>query len=195
MKEALGEKNIPFAIDPGAGVFYGPKIDVKLKDALGRLWQGPTVQVDFNLPERFDLSYIGEDNSKARPVMIHRAILGSIERFMGALIENYAGKFPFWLSPLQVSILNITQEVKDYALKIEEALRTQGLRAESDLKDETLQKKIREKELLKVPYMVIVGKKEKEAGKVSLRARGMKDLGVMGIEELVEKLKKEEGLK
>ncbi|MBU2044230.1 MAG: threonine--tRNA ligase [Candidatus Omnitrophica bacterium] len=194
LKEALEEKNIPFAVDPGAGVFYGPKIDVKLKDALGRLWQGPTVQVDFNLPQRFDLSYIDEDSSKQRPVMIHRAILGSIERFLGALIENYAGKFPLWLSPVQISILNVTKESKDYALKIEEVLKTKGLRVEADTKDETLQKKIREKELLKVPYMAIVGKIEQESGKISLRARGMKNLGTMEIEQLVEKLKQEEGL-
>lgn len=194
LEAALGEKNIPFEIDAGAGVFYGPKIDVKLKDALGRLWQGPTVQVDFNLPQRFDLSYISGDNSKVRPVMIHRAVLGSIERFLGALIEHYAGKFPLWLAPIQVSVLNVTKEAKDYALKIEQILKDKGLRVEADTKDETLQKKIREKELLKVPYMVIVGNKEKESGGISLRARGMKNLGNMEMDEFLNLLKKEEAL-
>jgi len=194
LQAALKEKGISFEIDAGAGVFYGPKIDVKLKDALGRLWQGPTVQVDFNLPERFDLSYIAEDNSKKRPVMIHRAVLGSIERFLGALIEHYSGKFPLWLAPVQVSVLNVTKEARDYALKIEQILKDKGLRAEADTKDETLQKKIREKELLKVPYMVIVGNKEKESGGISLRARGMKNLGNMELEEFLNILKKEGAL-
>ncbi|MCF7908394.1 MAG: threonine--tRNA ligase [Candidatus Omnitrophica bacterium] len=194
LQEALTEKKVPFEIDPGAGVFYGPKIDVKLKDALGRLWQGPTVQVDFNLPERFDLSYIGEDSSKERPVMIHRAILGSIERFLGAVIENCAGKFPLWLAPVQVSVLNVTQEARDYALELEARLKAEGFRVEADIKDETLQKKIREKELLKVPYMVIVGNKEKESKNISLRGRGMKNLGSMEIVDFLNILKKEEAL-
>jgi len=192
LKEALDERNIPFEIDPGAGVFYGPKIDVQLKDALGRFWQGPTVQVDFNLPERFDLTYVAEDNSPSRPVMVHRAILGSIERFFGALIEHYAGRFPLWLAPLQVSVLGITTDVGDYALKIKEDLEEQGFRVEADIRGETLQKKIREKELLKIPYMVIVGKKEKEKNEISLRARGMKNMGNMKLSEFMNLLKKEE---
>ncbi len=192
---ALKERNIPFAIDPGAGVFYGPKIDVKLKDALGRLWQGPTVQVDFNLPERFDITYTSEDGSKQRPVMVHRAILGSIERFFGALIENYAGAFPLWLAPVQVSVISITKENKAYAEKIKEALGDEDFRVELDIRDETLQRKIREKELLKVPYMVILGKKEQEESKVSLRARGMNNLGVMSLEDLITKLKEEANLR
>jgi len=192
LKEALVERNISFEIDPGAGVFYGPKIDVQLKDALGRFWQGPTVQVDFNLPERFDLTYMTEDNSSSRPVMVHRAILGSIERFLGALIEHYAGKFPLWLAPLQVSVLAITADVGDYALKIKEDLESRGFRVEADTRGETLQKKIREKELLKIPYMAIVGKKEKEKNEISLRARGMKNIGSMELSQFVELLKKEE---
>jgi len=195
LQEALADKKISFEIDPGAGVFYGPKIDVKLKDALGRFWQGPTVQIDFNLPERFDLSYIGEDNSKKRPVMIHRAILGSIERFLGAVIENYAGKFPLWLSPVQVAVLNVTKDSADFALKIEEVLKSNGFRVKADTRDETLQKKIREKEILKIPYMVIVGAKEKTSGSISVRARGMNNLGTMELEEFLTILKKEEGLK
>ncbi len=194
LQQALSEKNIPFEIDPGAGVFYGPKIDIKLKDALGRLWQGPTVQVDFNLPQRFDLSYIGQDGSKQRPVMVHRAILGSIERFLGALIEHYAGKFPLWLAPVQISVLNVTREAKDYALKVKADLAKAGFRVEADTRDETLQRKIREKELLKIPYMVILGKKEMADKKVSLRKQGMKDFGGMSFKELVDILKKEVGL-
>ena len=192
LKEALVERNISFEIDPGAGVFYGPKIDIQLKDVLGRFWQGPTVQVDFNLPERFDLTYVAENNSPSRPVMVHRAILGSIERFFGALIEHYAGKFPLWLAPLQISILGITTDVEDYALKIKDDLQAQGFRVEADIRGETLQKKIREKELLKIPYMVIVGKKEKEKNEISLRARGMKNIGNMKLSEFVDLLKKEE---
>jgi threonyl-tRNA synthetase len=195
LQEALKEKNIPFEIDSGAGVFYGPKIDVKLKDALGRYWQGPTVQVDFNLPERFDLSYMEQDNSKQRPVMIHRAILGSIERFFGALIEHYAGKFPLWLAPVQVSVLSLTRDTQAYAIQIKELLEKEGFRTEADIRDETLQKKIREKELLKVPYMVIVGKREQEKGTISLRARGMKNLGTREPKELIDQLKKEADLR
>ena len=191
LRQALNDRSIAFEIDPGAGVFYGPKIDVKLKDALGRLWQGPTVQVDFNLPERFKLSYIAQDGSKQQPVMVHRAILGSIERFLGALIEHYAGKFPLWLAPVQVSVLNVTAEAKDYALKVKDDLVNQGFRAEADTRDETLQRKIREKELLKVPYMVIVGKKEQAEEKVSLRQQGAKDLGSMDFKDLINILKKE----
>jgi threonyl-tRNA synthetase len=191
LQEALKGKNIAFEVDPGAGVFYGPKIDVKLKDALGRLWQGPTVQVDFNLPQRFNLSYIAQDGSKQQPVMVHRAILGSIERFLGALIEHYAGKFPLWLAPVQISVLNVTGDAKEYALKVKDDLVSQGFRVEADTRDETLQRKIREKELLKVPYMVIVGKKEQAEGKVSLRQQGGKDLGSMDFKDLINILKKE----
>lgn len=194
LQEALRAKDVAFEIDSGAGVFYGPKIDVKLKDALGRFWQGPTIQVDFNLPERFDLSYVDEDNSRKRPVMIHRAVLGSIERFLGALVEHYAGKFPFWLAPVQISVLNVTKEAKDYALTVGKVLQDQGFRVEVDVKDQTLQKKIREKELLKIPFMVILGNKEKESGKASLRRQGMKDLGTLEMEELLKLFKKEEGL-
>jgi len=194
LQKALADKNISFEVDDGAGVFYGPKIDVKLKDALGRYWQGPTVQVDFNLPQRFDISYAAEDGSRQTPVMVHRAILGSIERFFGALIEHYAGAFPFWLAPVQVSVLSLTRETKDYAATVKERLAAAGFRVELDRRDETLQKKIREKELLKVPYMVIVGKKEQESNSVSLRQRGMKNIGVMTLEALVAALKKEANL-
>jgi threonyl-tRNA synthetase len=191
LQKALNNKNIPFKLDPGAGVFYGPKIDIKLKDALGRCWQGPTVQVDFNLPERFDISYTDQDGTKQVPVMVHRAILGSIERFFGALIENYAGAFPLWLAPVQVSVLNINQDIKNYAIKVKEKIEKEGFRVELDIRDETLQKKIREKEMLKVPYMVIVGKKEEDEKSISLRKRGMKNLGNMSCEELITILKKE----
>ena len=191
LKRALNTKGVVFEIDPGAGVFYGPKIDVKLKDALGRLWQGPTVQVDFNLPERFNLQYTAEDGTKKAPVMVHRAVLGSIERFFGALIEHYAGRFPLWLAPVQVSILNVTKESKEYAQAIKEILERENFRVEADTRDETLQRKIREKELLKVPYMVIVGKKEAESQTISVRKQGMQDMGKMSVEELINLLRKE----
>jgi len=191
LEEVLKKKGFNYRINKGDGAFYGPKIDIKLKDALGREWQCATIQLDYNIPARFDLTYRSQSGSDERVIMIHRVILGSLERFIATLIEHYAGRFPFWLSPTQVSILNITDDVADYALELRRVLEAENLRTDIDLRSETLQKKIREKELLKVPYMAIVGKKEREARKVSVRKRGMENLGTMGIEEFIVLLKKE----
>jgi threonyl-tRNA synthetase len=183
LQRALQDRNIPFKIDPGAGVFYGPKIDIKLKDAIGRLWQGPTIQVDFNLPQRFNLSYTAEDGSKKVPVMVHRAILGSIERFFGALIEHYAGAFPAWLAPVQATIMPIADRHNDYAQKVAQSLKQRGLRVETDLRREKIGAKIRDAQLQKVPYMIIVGDKEQEANLLSVRHRSQGDLGQKNLEE------------
>jgi len=191
LEEVLKNKDFHYRINAGDGAFYGPKIDIKLRDALGRQWQCATVQLDFNIPKRFDLTYRASDGGGQRVIMIHRVILGSLERFFATLIEHYAGKFPLWLAPVQVSVLNITEDTKDYAVKIKEDLEKEGFRVEAGLKDETLQKKIREKELLKVPYMVIVGRKEKEEAKISLRKQGMKNLGSMDLERLIDILREE----
>ena len=195
LEEVLKKKGFNYRINEGDGAFYGPKIDIKLKDALGREWQCATVQLDYNIPKRFDLTYRDADGKDTRVIMIHRVILGSLERFIATLIEHYAGKFPLWLSPVQVSVLSITDEVKDYAQSVANALEEQGFRVSTDFRDETLQKKIRDKELMKIPYMVIIGKKEKEEKKLSIRARGMKNLGNMGIDDFMVKLKKEVALK
>ncbi len=191
LQRALQDRHIPFEIDPGAGVFYGPKIDVKLKDALGRLWQGPTVQVDFNLPERFNLNYIGEDGAKKTPVMVHRAILGSIERFFGALIEHYAGAFPLWLAPVQVIVLPIADRHNDYAELVLAGLKNQGIRVEGDFSREKIGAKIRDAQLQKVPYMVILGDKELEAKTLSLRHRSKGDLGAVTLPDLLATLRQE----
>ena len=191
LEEVLKKKKFNYRVNAGDGAFYGPKIDIKLKDALNREWQCATVQLDYNIPKRFDLTYRASSGQDVRVVMIHRVILGSLERFLATLIEHYAGKFPLWLSPLQVSVLSISQEVKDYACQVKEDLDKEGFRVELDVREETLQKKIRQKELLKVPYMVIVGKKEKEAKQVSIRRRGMESLGTMGLDKFLDILKKE----
>lgn len=191
LEEVLKKNKFNYRINKGDGAFYGPKIDIKLKDALGRQWQCATVQLDYNIPKRFDLTFRSADGMDSRVVMIHRVILGSLERFIATLIEHYAGRFPLWLAPIQVSVLNITSQEKDYALEIKEVLENQGLRVEADLREETLQKKIREKEMLKIPYMVIVGKKEQQNKEVSLRQRGMKNLGCMKPEKVIESLKEE----
>ncbi len=192
LKEVLEKKGFKYRINAGDGAFYGPKIDIKLRDAIGREWQCATVQLDYNIPKRFDITYRASSGANERAIMIHRVILGSFERFIATLIEHYAGKFPLWLAPVQVSVLNVTADAGDYASKIKGDLEREGFRVEIDLRDETLQRKIREKELLKIPYMVIVGKKEMEKEKISLRGRGMNNLGSMGVEELVSILKKED---
>src|SRR3989339_279641 len=188
LEKSLQDRNVPFEVDPGEGVFYGPKIDVKLKDALGRVWQGPTVQVDFNLPQRFDLIYTANDGSKQTPVMVHRAILGSIERFLGALIEHYAGAFPLWLAPVQVSLLPITDSHLDYADKIAQQLQQRGFRVEIDKRNEKIGAKIRNAQLQKIPYMLIVGDKELESETVSVRHRKEGDLGTKNIAEILDQL-------
>ncbi|HEY9093583.1 MAG TPA: threonine--tRNA ligase, partial [Candidatus Cryosericum sp.] len=157
LRVALTEMQLPYKIDPGEGVFYGPKIDVKLVDAIGREWQGPTVQVDFNLPERFDVTYIGEDGKEHRPVMLHRVVLGSMERFFGTLIEQYAGAFPVWLAPVQVEVVPITDVQEEYAAQVADRLSAQGIRAKVDTRREKMQAKIRDAELQKIPYIAVVG--------------------------------------
>jgi len=191
LDESLKEKKIPYLVNEGDGAFYGPKIDIKLKDALGRLWQCATIQCDFALPERFDLSYIAKDGSEQRPVMIHRVILGSMERFIGALIEHYAGALPLWLSPTQVAIIPITDKQHAYAEKIKAELKEQDIRVEVDLKSQTMGHKIRQAQLGKIPYMLIIGPKEEEQGKVAVRSRVKGDEGVAALDEFVKRIKKE----
>ncbi len=172
---------------PGEGAFYGPKVEYHIKDALGRSWQCGTIQLDFVLPERLDAEYVAEDNSRKRPVMLHRAILGSLERFLGILIENHGGAFPLWLAPTQAVLLNISEAQADYVTDLTAQLRAQGFRVEADLRNEKINYKIREHSLQKLPYLLVVGDKEKEAGKVAVRVRGGQDLGQMSITELVER--------
>lgn len=189
--KALEMKNIDYKIDPGEGVFYGPKIDIKLKDSLDRLWQGPTIQVDFNLPQRFNLTYMGNDGKEHVPVMIHRVVLGSIERFFGALIENYAGNFPLWLSPVQIKIITVTQDVEDYAKEVYNKVLGCGFRVEYDFSTDALQEKIKNGEIEKVPYLFVIGKKEKEKREVAVRKKGQGNLGNFSLDNIIEKLKKE----
>ena len=191
LKKALESKGMAYDINEGEGAFYGPKIDMMVKDALGRPWQCATVQCDFALPERFDLAYISKDGKKERPIMLHRVILGSMERFLGMLIEHYAGAFPVWLSPAQVTVIPITERSHDYADEILSRLQGEGIRAEVDKRSEKLQYKIRDKEMQKLPYMLIVGDKEKDAGTVSLRARKEGNLGSVKLEEFLSRIKDE----
>ena len=180
-----------YEINEGDGAFYGPKIDFHIKDSLGREWQCGTIQLDFQMPERFDLTYIGEDGEKHRPVMLHRVIFGSIERFIGVLIENYAGAFPTWLAPVQVKLLPIADAHKEYAEKVKEELEEVGIRVEVDARNEKIGYKIREAQLEKVPYMLVLGDKEKEAGTVGVRSRKDGDIGAMPIDEFIAKVVEE----
>lgn len=191
LKESLEEKNLKFNISPGEGAFYGPKIDIKLKDALKRLWQCATIQCDFALPERFDLNYIDDKGQKQCPVMLHRVLLGSLERFIGALLEHYAGDFPLWLSPEQVRIIPLTSAQENYAQNLKNTLIDREFRATIDNHNETLQKRIREAELEKVPYVLVVGKKEVEQNKISVRKRHSQDLGQMSLDDFINLLNKE----
>jgi threonyl-tRNA synthetase len=172
LRQVLENRGLDYRIDEGGGAFYGPKLDIMLVDALGREWQGPTLQLDFNLPERFGLEYIGPDNRAHRPVMIHRTLLGSMERFIGGLIEHYGGAFPVWLAPEQVRVLPITDEVSESAAELVDGLKRAGLRATLDDRAETLGYRIRDAETQKVPYMAVVGAREAEAGTVAVRRRG-----------------------
>ena len=188
LSKAMDKKGVKYSIDDGAGVFYGPKIDVKMKDAIGRLWQGPTIQVDFNLPERFDLSYIAEDGTKKQPIMIHRVVLGGMERFLGALIENYAGAFPLWIAPTQVTLIPIAERHTEYAENIKNLLEEKGIRVEVDLRREKINLKIRDAQLQKIPYMGVIGDKEIESNSLAVRARKDGDLGFFTIDDFVTKL-------
>lgn len=185
LQKVLDENNFPYQINEGDGAFYGPKIDVTLKDVLDRKWQCATIQCDFSLPERFDLNYIGKDGGKHRPVMLHRVILGSLERFMGVLIEHYAGAFPTWLSPVQVSILTIADRHIPFGEEVYNQLISHSIRAEKDLRNENLRLKIREAQLQKIPYMLVIGDKEVEAGGVSPRHRSGKNLELMPLDEFI----------
>ena len=188
LREAIRERGLPYAVDEGGAVFYGPKIDVKLLDALGREWQCTTIQFDFNLPERFDVTYIGEDGREHRPYMVHRALLGSMERFFGVLIEHYAGAFPLWLAPVQAVVVPIADRHLEYAQVMEAELRAQDLRVQVDGSKERMNAKIRQAQLQKVPYMLVVGDSEVQAGTVSVRRRSGEDLGAMPRQAVLELL-------
>jgi len=183
LRIALERIGFPYEIDPGEGVFYGPKIDIKLKDALGRGWQGPTTQVDFNLPQRFDVKYAGADGSEHNVVMVHRTVLGSMERFFGCLIEHYAGAFPVWLAPVQAVLIPIADRHLDYAFRVEKELKANGVRVEVDSRSERMNSKIRQAQLQKIPYMLVIGDKEVAEAAVSVRLRSGEDLGRRGLEE------------
>lgn len=192
LEKALTMENIPYEVDEGGGAFYGPKIDMKVKDAIGREWQMTTIQFDFNLPERFDLTYVGDDNKEHRPYMIHRALFGSIERFFGILTEHYIGAFPVWLAAEQVRVLTLTNHQDDYAQQITDTLRESDVRVTLDLRNEKIGAKIRHAQMQKIPYMLVVGAKEQEAGKVAVRGRATGDLGVMSLAQFMEQLRVEE---
>ena len=191
LKDAVAAEGLECDIDEGGGAFYGPKIDIKIKDALGREWQLSTIQFDFNLPERFDMTYISADGSKQRPYMIHRALLGSIERFFGILIEHYAGAFPVWLAPVQAKILPLTDKHVAYAERVAEALRDRDVDVEIDARNEKIGYKIREAQLEKVPYMLVIGDKELESGAVAVRSRREGDLGAMELDAFVARISDE----
>lgn len=188
LMESLRASGCEFEIAPGDGAFYGPKIEYTLKDAIGRQWQCGTMQVDFSMAERLDAEYVGEDGARHRPVMLHRAIVGSLERFIGILIEQYAGALPVWLAPVQVVISGITDAQSDYVQSVAKTLQNQGLRVQADLRNEKITYKIREHSLQKPPYILVVGDKEREAGAVAVRGRGNQDLGVMSIEAFAERI-------
>ncbi len=188
LEDALNHKELEWELQPGEGAFYGPKIEFSLKDCLGRVWQLGTIQLDFSMPERLDAHFVAEDNSKQVPVMLHRAILGSLERFIGILIEHYAGALPVWLSPVQVVLMNITDKQAEYATKVAEKLKKQGIRVQMDLRNEKIGFKIREHTLQRVPYLLVIGDREMENGAVAVRKRDGEDLGAMPVEEFVSRL-------
>jgi threonyl-tRNA synthetase len=188
---ALAQNHLAYDLQPGEGAFYGPKVEFTLKDSLGRLWQCGTIQLDFNLPVRLEAEYFGEDNQAHTPVMLHRAILGSLERFLGILIEHHAGNFPLWLAPVQVMVMNISERQAGYAEQVTQALRQGGIRAVSDLSNNKITYKIREHSLQKLPYQLVVGDKEMEAGLVAVRVRGNQDLGQLALEDFINRLKSE----
>jgi threonyl-tRNA synthetase len=188
LQQALEKSKLEYEIDPGEGVFYGPKIDIKIKDSLNRFWQVSTIQVDFNLPERFDISYIEENGRRNRPIMLHRALMGSLERFFGCLVEHYAGAFPLWLAPVQVILLPITDQNQEYTDEVFKKLSNNGFRVEKDLRNEKIGFKIREAQLLKIPYMVVLGEKERENSTLAVRERRSKETVTLSIDEFIDKL-------
>ncbi|HOX44705.1 MAG TPA: threonine--tRNA ligase [Myxococcota bacterium] len=191
LRSAMQAEGLEFKIDPGEGVFYGPKIDIKIHDSLGRSWQCTTVQVDFNLPRRFEVEYVDQNNTRVQPFMVHRALLGSIERFFGVLLEHHAGRFPAWLAPVQAVVLPVTRDQQAYAQKVQAAFRAAGLRVQLDDRSEKLGFRIREAQLAKVPFMLVVGQREVEQGGVSPRAGGGEDLGFMSLDEAIGRLSRE----
>ena len=190
LRRALDAQGMPYEVDEGGGAFYGPKIDIKIKDALGRAWQCTTIQFDFNLPERFEMTYIGEDGQEHQPYMVHRALLGSLERFFGALIEHYAGSFPVWLAPVQVRLIPIADRHNAYARQVAGRLQEVGLRVEVDDSGERMNAKIRRAQMEKIPYMLVVGDREMKAGAVAVRLRTEEDLGAMPVEDFVERVQR-----
>jgi threonyl-tRNA synthetase len=186
LRGALETRGLPYTVDPGEGVFYGPKIDIKIKDSLDRAWQCSTIQVDFHNPERFGLEFIGEDGKAHRPVMIHRALLGSLERFFGVLIEHYGGAFPLWLAPVQAVVIPVAERHLDFARTVEQRLRAHDVRVHVDDRSERMGYKIREAQVQKVPYMLVVGDKEVESQQVSVRHRQAGDLGARAVDVIGE---------
>jgi threonyl-tRNA synthetase len=191
LRAALDEWGGEYRVSPGEGAFYGPKIDFHLKDSLNRRWQCGTIQVDFAMPERFELEYVGPDGDRHRPVMVHRAVFGSLERFIAVLLEHFAGKLPIWLSPVQVAVLNITDDQADYAAGIHEKLLAAGLRSILDVRNEKIGKKIREATLQKIPYMLVLGDREKDGGVVAVRERTEGDLGASSLEDFLARVDEE----
>jgi threonyl-tRNA synthetase len=191
LRNALEELKMPYKVNEADGAFYGPKIDFHLKDAIGRTLQCGTIQLDMSLPERFDLNYVGADGQDHRVIMLHRAIFGSLERFVGILVEHYAGAFPLWLSPVQIRVMTIAERHNEYAQKLVERLKKEGLRVESDLRTEKIGYKIREAEMMKIPYVFVVGDKEMETEQIAVRMRGRQDLGVQAVNTMIERIKQE----
>ena len=191
LREVLEKRGMPYEVDEGGGVFYGPKIDIKLVDALGREWQGPTTQLDFNLPERFNVEYVGADNERHKVVMLHRTVLGSMERFIGGLVEHYGGDFPLWLAPHQVRVLTVTDAAIEYGKDIVARMRAAGLRADLDSRGDKIGAKIREGEMAKIPVLLVIGEKEKDAGTAAMRRRLLGDLGVKPIDSVIDSLVRE----
>jgi threonyl-tRNA synthetase len=190
LKGALDELNLEYKINPGDGAFYGPKIDFHLEDSIDRTWQCGTIQLDFQLPQRFELDYVGDDGEKHRPIVIHRVIFGSIERFIGILTEHFAGKFPTWLSPVQVKILPISDKFMDYSEKVKNQLLNNGIRVEQDMRGEKIGYKIREARNERVPYIIVIGEKEEQEGNISLRSRAG-DEGSVDLNNFIERINKE----
>ena len=191
LRGALEAKGIDYQINPGDGAFYGPKIDFHLEDSIGRTWQCGTIQLDFQMPERFDLSYIGPDGEKHQPVIVHRTIYGSIERFMGILIEHYAGKFPLWLAPVQVQLIPVADDHRDFAWELKRELQEAGIRADIDERDEKIGYRIREAQLQKVPYMLVLGDKEIGSGDLSVRNRDTGEQRIVSREDFIKELQSE----
>lgn len=189
LQKVLDESGIEYSINPGDGAFYGPKIDFHIRDAIGRTWQCATVQLDFQNPERFELEYVGENNQRLRPVMIHRAIFGSVDRFIGILTEHFAGAFPYWLAPVQVRVVTVSEDFTEYANAIVSQLQSLGFRIEADVRSEKIGYKIRESQIKKIPYTVIVGEKERSQEMVSVRKYGQGDIGQMSLDTFVSALR------